>query len=379
MKDLLGNSEQTAENSKNSDSQSDLSSNHSKRQDISGKYPHLFRLMLRGCDFLGSDYAIIGGAMTWISDATLVSSLANNGLFGVLASGAMDGDLLSREISETQQKTSRNFGVNIIYVNPKLHDLIDVCHDKNISHIILAGGIPDKDVIAKIHSYGIRAIGFAPALSIAKRLFKNGIDALILEGNEAGGHVGPISTLVLIQDILLNMREYPIFVAGGILRGEIFATMLQLGAMGCQLGSAFACCKESTVHENFKKAFLRASGRDAVTPVQLHKKFPIAPVRAISNLGTEEFISKQREIIGKFEREEVSLEEGRLLLEHFWAGALRRATQEGDTERGSMMAGQIVELIKEERCISDIVQQIISEGEEFLNRLSTSPAYSTTA
>lgn len=359
---------------KNHTENSNSSSNHALNSlsDTLEEYPRLAQLMLKGCNFLGSEYAIMGGAMTWISDATLVSALSNNGLFGVLASGAMDGDLLSREISETQQKTSRNFGVNIIYVNPKLHDLIDVCYDRRVSHIILAGGIPDKDVISKIHSYGIRAMAFAPTLSIAKRLFKNGIDALILEGTEAGGHVGPISTLILIQDILLNMREYPIFVAGGILRGEIFASMLQLGAAGCQLGSAFACCKESTAHENFKKAFLRASGRDAVTPVQLHKKFPIAPVRAISNLGTEEFIEKQREVIAKFELSEVSLEEGRLLLEHFWAGALRRATQEGDTERGSVMAGQIVELIKEERSIQEIVRQIMIEGESFLNALSSS-------
>ena len=334
------------------------------------KYPKIQNLMKRGCDILGSDYAILGGAMTWISDATLVSAMSNAGIFGVLASGAMDGDLLRKEIEATQQKTSRNFGVNIIYVNPKLHDLIEVCHEKKVSHIIIAGGVPDKEVIEKIHSYGIQVMAFAPALSIAKRLFKNGIDALILEGSEAGGHVGPISTLVLIQDVLLNLPEYPIFVAGGILRGEIFAGMLLLGAVGCQLGSVFACCKESTAHENFKRAFLRASGRDAVTPVQLHKKFPIAPVRAIENVGTEEFVARQREVIGKFERGEVSLEEGRLMLEHFWAGALRRAAREGDTERGSMMAGQIVGLIKEERSISDIIDTLLSEAETMLARFS---------
>ena len=332
------------------------------------KYPKIQNLMKRGCDILGSDYAILGGAMTWISDATLVSAMSNAGIFGVLASGAMDGNLLSKEIEATQRKTSRNFGVNIIYVNPKLHDLIEVCYEKKVSHIIIAGGVPDKEVISKIHSYGIQVMSFAPALSIAKRLFKNGIDALILEGSEAGGHVGPISTLVLIQDVLLNLPEYPIFVAGGLLRGEIFAGMLLLGAIGCQLGSVFACCKESTAHENFKRAFLRASGRDAVTPVQLHKKFPIAPVRALENVGTEEFIARQREVIGKFERGEVSLEEGRLMLEHFWAGALRRAAREGDTERGSMMAGQIVGLIKEERFISDIIDTLLSEAEIMLEK-----------
>lgn len=331
------------------------------------RYPHTHRLMQRGCGFLGSDYAIIGGAMTWISNASLVSAMSNAGIFGVLASGAMDGDLLSSEITATQQKTKRNFGVNIIYMNPKLHDLIEVCHEKSVSHIIIAGGVPDKDIVAKIHSYGMQVIGFAPALSIAKRLFKNGIDALILEGCEAGGHVGPISTLVLIQDVLLNMRGYPIFVAGGILRGEIFASMLQLGAWGCQMGSVFACCKESTAHENFKQTFLRANGRDAQTPVQLDKKFPIAPVRAIANTGTEEFIAKQRDILRKFENEEISWEDGRLQLEHFWAGALRRAVVDGDVERGSIMAGQIVELIKEEKKTSEIIAAIMIESEGFLS------------
>ena len=334
------------------------------------KYEKISKLMKRGCDILGSEYAIMGGAMTWISDSYLVSAMSNAGIFGVLASGAMNGDLLKKEIEATQTKTNKNFGVNIIYVNPKLYDLIDVCHEKKVSHIIIAGGVPDKSVIDKIHSYGIQVMSFAPALPIAKRLLKNGIDALILEGTESGGHVGPISTIVLIQDVLLNMREYPIFVAGGILRGEIFASMMQLGAAGCQLGSVFACAKESTAHPDFKKAFFRASGRDAVTPVQLHKKFPITPVRAIENIGTEEFINRQREVITKFENNEVSLEEGRLMLEHFWAGALRRAAREGDVDRGSVMAGQIVGLIKEERSISDIIDTILTEAEEYLTACS---------
>jgi enoyl-[acyl-carrier protein] reductase II len=158
-------------------------------------------------------------------------------------------------------------------------------------------------------------------------------------------------------------------VAGGILRGEIFASMLQLGAVGCQLGTVFACAKESTAHDNFKKAFFRANGRNAVTPVQLDKKFPILPVRALENTATDEFISKQREIIAKFENNEISLENGRLELEHFWAGALRRAVQDGDVECGSMMAGQIVEIVKEEKTISDTIGQILLEAETYLDRI----------
>ncbi|MDR1982600.1 MAG: nitronate monooxygenase [Holosporaceae bacterium] len=327
-------------------------------------------LMERGSKILGSKYALLGGAMTWISESNLVSAMSNAGIFGVLASGAMDGRLLQNEIALTQEKTKCNFGVNIILVNPKLQDLIDVCGEKKVSHVILAGGIPDKSTIDKIHAYGVQVMTFAPSLSVAKRLFRQGIDALILEGSEAGGHVGPVSTMVLIQDILLNMREYPIFVAGGILRGEIIASLLQLGAVGCQLGTVFACCKESVAHENFKKALLKASGRNAATPVQLDKRFPITPVRALENAGTEEFVDQQREVLAKFEKGEITLDNGRLLLEHFWAGSLRRAVCGGDVDRGSLMSGQIVELVKEEKHITEIINTIISEADDFLARVS---------
>ncbi len=329
----------------------------------------ILKLMERGSKILGSKYALLGGAMTWISESNLTSALSNAGLFGVLASGSMDGSLLENEIIKTKSKTDKNFGVNIIVMNPKLHDLIDVCGQKKVSHIILAGGLPGKDIIDKIHSYGIQVIAFAPALAIAKRLFKQGIDALIIEGNEAGGHVGPLSTIILIQDILLNLKEYPIFVAGGILRGEIVASLLQLGAAGCQLGTVFACCKESIAHENFKKVYFKASGRNAVLPVQLDKKFNIAPVRALENIGTEEFIEKQREVLIKFHNGDVTMDNGKLSLEHFWAGSLRRAVQEGDVDKGSLMSGQIVELIKNERSIEEIKNTILREASDFLDRM----------
>ncbi len=327
----------------------------------------ILKLMERGTKILGSKYAIMGGAMTWISESNLTSALSNAGLFGVLASGAMDGDLLKEEIVSTQQKTDKNFGVNIITMNPKINDLIDVCGERKVSHVILAGGIPEKNTIEKIHSYGLQVMAFAPSQSIAKRLFKQGIDALIIEGSEAGGHVGPLSTMILIQDILLNLKEYPIFVAGGILRGELVAGLLKIGAAGCQLGTVFACCKESIAHENFKKAYFRASGRNAALPVQLDKKFNIAPVRALENAATEEFVQKQREVLEKFKKGEVEANNGRLSLEHFWAGSLRRAVREGDVDHGSLMSGQIVELIKEERSIKEIVDQILKEAESVLD------------
>ena len=191
--------------------------------------------------------------MAWISESQLVSAMSNAGIFGVLASGAMDGDLLKAEIRATKEKTKNNFGVNIILMNPKLHDLIDVCGEEKVSHIILAGGIPDKIIIDKIHTIGIQVITFAPALSIAKRLFKHGIDALILEGSEAGGHVGSLSTLILIQDILLNVAEYPIFVAGGILRGEVVAS-IAIRRNRMSIGDCFRLLQRISGTREFQKS-----------------------------------------------------------------------------------------------------------------------------
>lgn len=331
-------------------------------------YEKIENLMKKGAKLLNSKYAIIGGAMTWISDANLVSELSNAGIFGVLASGAMDGNLLKAEIEKTKAKTKNSFGVNIILMNPYLEDLIDACKEEKVSHIILAGGIPSKNLIEKIHSLNMQVFGFAQSLAIAKRLFQIGIDALILEGNEAGGHVGPVSTIVLMQSILLNMKGYPIFVAGGINRGEMIASILKLGAIGCQLGTIFACAKESLVHKNFKQAFFKANARDVTLPTQLDKRFPITPVRSIKNKGTEEFLEKQKDVLKRFYDNEISAEKARLELEHFWAGALKRAVKEGDTERGSIMAGQIVEVVNEERGIKEILTTILDEAENFLNR-----------
>lgn len=326
----------------------------------------LVNMMKKGSDLLGSKYAILCGAMTWISDPQLVSAVSNAGAFGVLAGGAMEPDALSESISKTKSMTNNNFGVNVILAHPKLNELIDVCGSNKVSHIIFAGGMPSSEIVKRSHEYGMKCFGFAPALAIAKRLLKLGIDGLIIEGSEAGGHIGPVSTLVLVQEVLLNLPNSPIFVAGGIVRGEIFASLLTMGAYGCQLGTIFACCKESTAHENFKKAFLAASSRDAVTSVQLDKKFPVTAVRAIENKAYREFMAKQKDALFKFENGEWSLEEAILSLEKFWAGALRRAVVDGDVDTGSIMAGQSVGMVKEEACIEDILSRFMQEADSFI-------------
>ncbi|CAA9509251.1 MAG: Enoyl-[acyl-carrier-protein] reductase [FMN], partial [uncultured Sphingomonadaceae bacterium] len=220
----------------------------------------LDQLMRRGTDFLGSEVAIMGGAMSWVSERNLVAALSNAGAFGVLACGAMTPALLDTEIAETKARTDRPFGVNLITMHPQLSDLIDICSGHGVTHIVLAGGLPPGGAIDRIKASGAKLIAFAPALSLAKKLIRSGADALVIEGMEAGGHIGPVSTSVLAQEILPHVSaDIPVFVAGGIGRGEAIAGYLEMGAAGVQLGTRFVCATESIAHPNLKRAFIRAS------------------------------------------------------------------------------------------------------------------------
>tara|TARA_Y100001954_G_scaffold223440_1_gene261739 strand:+ start:461 stop:1486 length:1026 start_codon:yes stop_codon:yes gene_type:complete len=330
--------------------------------------PHkqLDELWQRGRDFLGTEYAILGGAMTWVSERNLVSALSSAGGFGVIACGAMTPDLLDGEIAATVAMTDKPFGVNLITMHPQLEELIDVCLNHDISHIILAGGLPGAPAIKRAKDGGAKVVCFAPTLALAKRLTRQGADALVIEGAEAGGHIGPVATSILAQEILPHIEDVPVFIAGGIGRGDAVLAYLEMGASGCQLGTLFVCATESVAHENFKKAFIRASARDAVPSVQLDPQFPVIPVRALQNDATREFQQTQRGVIDAFDRGEVDQTEAQLKIENYWAGALRRAVVDGDVETGSLMAGQSVGMVKEEKPVAEIISGLIREAVDAL-------------
>jgi len=319
-------------------------------------------LWARGREFLGCQYAILGGAMSWLSERNLVSAISNAGGFGVIACGSMTPDLLRPEIIATQAMTDKPFGVNLITMHPDLDALIDVCIEEHVTHVVLAGGLPAAASIAKLKEAGIKVICFAPVLAIAKRLVKNGVDALVIEGVEAGGHIGPVATSVLAQEILPHITQVPVFIAGGIGRGEAIVTYLEMGAAGCQLGTRFVCATESVAHPAFKKAFIRANARDAVPTVQIDPKFPVIPVRALLNEGTKRFNEAQREAAIRVEKGEVALKDAQLEIEHFWAGALKRAAIDGDVENGSMMAGQSVGMVVEEQSTEQIISNLVDQA-----------------
>ncbi|GGE05691.1 2-nitropropane dioxygenase [Tsuneonella deserti] len=333
------------------------------------QYPKTSALMARGTEFLGSEYAILCGAMSWVSERNLVSAISNAGSFGVIACGAMTPELLDAEIAATKALTDKPFGVNLITMHPQLFDLIEVCGRHGVGHVVLAGGIPPKGSVEAIKAFGAKVIVFAPTLALAKKLLRSGGDALVIEGSEAGGHIGPVSTSVLAQEMLPELAEdYLVFVAGGIGRGEAIAGYLEMGAVGVQLGTRFACATESIAHPDFKKAFFRAGARDAVASVQVDPRLPVIPVRALKNKGTELFTAKQREVAGLLDSEAVEMAEAQLQIEHYWAGALRRAVIDGDIENGSLMAGQSVGMVKREEPVADIIAELMAECESALSR-----------
>ena len=342
--------------------------------DMTKALAQLDRLMARGAAFLGARYAIMGGAMSWVSERHLASALSNAGAFGVIACGAMEPPRLAEEIAGTQALTTKPFGVNLITMHPRLDQLVDTCLAAKVSHIVFAGGIPPGTAIKKAKDGGAKVICFAPALALAKRLIRAGADALVIEGSEAGGHIGPVSLTVLAQEILPHIRDVPVFVAGGIGRGEAILSYLEMGAAGVQLGTRFVCARESIAHANFKRAFIRGNARDAMPTIQLDENFPVIPVRALQNEGTKRFLEHQAETIRRFQSGELTKEAAQLDIEHFWAGALRRAVIDGDVENGSLMAGQSVGMVTQEQSAAEIITELRDQAAQAILARSVSAA-----
>jgi enoyl-[acyl-carrier protein] reductase II len=331
-------------------------------------YARLEALTRRGRALLGSEVAIMAGAMTWVSERHLVAAISNAGGFGVIACGSMGPDLLAAEIEGTRALTDRPFGVNLILMHPELDRLIDRCTDLDVGHFVFAGGMPTREQIARAKTKGAKVIAFAPSAAIGKRLVKAGVDGLIIEGAEAGGHIGPVSTSVLAQEILPVIRDVPVFVAGGIGHGEAIAAYLSMGASGCQLGTRFACATESIAHPRFKEAFIKGNARDAQASVQVDPEFRVIPVRALANRATERFQHVQVETIRRYRAGEIGYDEAALAIEHFWAGALRRAVVDGDVEEGSLMAGQSVGMVKAVEPTATIIDTLVAQAAAALER-----------
>lgn len=322
-----------------------------------------------GSELLGVKYPILGGAMSWISDSELTSAICNAGGFGVLAGGSMPPELLVKEIEKTKELTKHNFGVNLITVSPTFKEQLDAVLKVKPSHVVFAGGLAPVEAIEAAKAVGTKVMAFAPSFKLGQRMVKAGADALIIEGHEAGGHVGPISTIVLIQKILFECPDTPVFVAGGIAKGKMIAHLLMMGAAGVQLGTRFVLTHEANVDDKMKKAFLKANSRDAIVSFAIDKRLPVIPVRTLKNEGTNEFMKLQVDLVEKLEGNEITREEAGLEVEKFWLGALRKAVKEGDLNSGSLMAGHSVGLIKDIKGVGEVIEELVEQAENALIEL----------
>ena len=317
----------------------------------------------RGSDFLGTRYPIICGAMTWVSEPKLVSAVCNNGCFGCIAGGNAPTDILAKQIEETRSLTQNNFGVNLITIAPSYKEHLAMLKDLKVPYIIFAGSFPRESEIAAAKATGAKVMCFASTISIADRMIRFGADAIILEGSEAGGHIGHVSSMILIQQLLFKYADtLPIFVAGGVATGKMMAHLLMMGAAGVQLGTRFVMTEECAVHPKFKEVFLKANARDAIATPQYDSKLPVVAVRALKNKGMQQFGALQLKLLRELEAGTIHRQQAQDEVEKFWVGALRRAAIDGDVDGGSLMAGQAVGLMEKITSISDLVCELLTDA-----------------
>lgn len=329
------------------------------------------KLMQRGSDFLGVKYPILCGAMTWISEPQLVSAVCNHGCFGCLAGGNAPTDVLLKYIEQTKALTDKPFAVNLITIAPAYKEHLAMIKDIKVPFIIFAGSFPKEKEIEAAKATGAKVMCFASTVSIAERMIRFGADAIILEGSEAGGHIGHVSSVILMQQVLYKFADQvPMFMAGGMSTGKMMAHALLMGAAGVQLGTRFVMTKECTCHSAFKDVFIRANARDAIATPQYDSKLPVVAVRALRNKGMDNFGKLQLRLLKELEAGTCHRQDAQEEVEKYWMGALRRAAVEGDIDFGSLMAGQSVGLVDSEMSIQQLVDELLDDGEAALQDIA---------
>jgi enoyl-[acyl-carrier protein] reductase II len=329
----------------------------------------LDQLWSRGREFLGVRYPIMSGAMTWISDYQLVKAVHDSGGFGILAAGNMPPEMLDEEIDKCLDGLEHPFGVNLITIAPYFEEHKAVLKKKNIPFVVFAGNFPKKRDVQEMKDAGMKTLAFASTMSIANQMTRFGIDALMLEGSEAGGHIGHVSLAILLQQVLFEDPGVPVFVAGGIATGKMMAHLLLMGAAGIQMGTRFVMSEECSAHAHFKERFVKARAREAVETPQYDKRLPVVAVRALRNQSSEEFGRLQLDLMTRLTAGKITREEAQYEVESFWMGGLRRAVIDGNVEEGSVMAGQSVGLVSEVKPMRAIFEELTDEGERELERV----------
>lgn len=295
------------------------------------------------CKILNIEYPIFQGGMAWVSTYHLAAAVSNAGGLGIIAAGNADSEYLRNQIKSIKQLTNKPFGVNVMLMSPFVDEVINVIIEEGVPVITTGAGNPGKYIKA-LKEAGIKIFPVVPSVPLAKRLEQEGVDGVIAEGMESGGHIGELTTMSLVPQVV-DAVKIPVIAAGGIGDGRGMVAAIALGADGVQLGTRFVCSKECTVHENYKFAIINAKDRDAV----VSGRSTGHPIRCLRNKLTRKF-EKLEEAGGTISE-----------VEELGKGALRKAVVDGDIENGSLMSGQIAGLIKDIKCCDEIIKDLICE------------------
>lgn len=304
------------------------------------------------CELLNIEYPIIQGGMAWVATSELAAAVSNAGGLGVIGCGAAPKDVIKDEITKIKKLTNKPFGVNVMLLSPFVDDIIQLLCEERVPVVTTGAGNPGK-YMSKFKEVGTKVIPVVPSVALAKRMEKIGADAIIVEGTEAGGHIGELTTMSLIPQVV-DVINIPVIAAGGIADGRGLIASLALGAKGVQIGTRFVCTVECKVHDNYKKAIINSADRDAVVTGRSTGH----PVRSLRNKFTKKLL--------ELEKQNTDLE----TIESFGIGMLRKAVIEGDVTNGSVMAGQISGLIKNIITCEEVIKEIITDANTIRNNLS---------
>lgn len=305
------------------------------------------------CELLNIKYPLFQGAMAWISEASLASAVSNAGGLGIIAGGNAPAEIIREEIRKAKNLTDKPFAVNIMLLSPFADEVVDVICEEGVKVVTTGAGSPAK-YMEKFKEHNIAVIPVVPSVAIAKKMEQVGATAVIAEGMEAGGHIGKLTTMVLVPQVV-DAVSIPVISAGGIADGRGYAASFMLGASGVQVGTRFLVADECVTHQNYKEKVLKAKDIDTVITGQITGH----PVRVLRN--------KLARLYDKVEKEEARKDTPDISrIEELGKGALQKAVQDGDIDNGSIMAGQSAGMVHKKQSCKDIIEEIVYEGQKLL-------------
>lgn len=300
-------------------------------------------------ELLGIEYPVIQGGMAWVAESHLASAVSNAGGLGLIAAAAAPAEWVREQIRQAKKMTDKPFGVNIMLMSPEADAVAKVVIEEGVQVVTTGAGSPEK-YMADWKAAGVKVIPVVASTALAKRMERCGADAVVAEGTEAGGHIGEITTMALVPQVV-DAVSIPVIAAGGIADGRGMAAAFMLGAKGVQVGTAFAASKESIIHENYKNSILKAKDIDT----RVTGRSTGHPIRVLRNDMTRKYL--------ELEQAGAPFEE----LESLTLGSLRRAVQEGDVKGGSLMAGQSAGLVKESLSCEELIRGMVTKAESLMN------------